>query len=215
MQTLKVTLTGTRPLILGNPQTVDPLNPYAIESRRLNTEMKAARKKNDEDKIIEIAEKQRFNDFCSTAYFDDDGWYLPDTVLLATLKKGAEVLRKGKDIDRWVSIDEPAVRIIARHPDGSLRKKFRSLEEAYKDPAFRIEGPTKIPPKTGALVWKCRAMIPSNWTCTFTFSFDESITAKKLVEIIEKAGLVVGLCGWRPKFGRFELEIPDVKEDVT
>ena len=45
MRTIKVKWTGIRPLILSNPQTVQLSNRYATESRRVNTLLKAARKK--------------------------------------------------------------------------------------------------------------------------------------------------------------------------
>ncbi len=51
-------------------------------------------------------------------------------------------------------------------------------------------------------------MIPTGWTVTFSLDFDEDLMAQKsLVEAMETAGRMCGICGWRPKFGRFTVEI--------
>jgi hypothetical protein len=64
-----------------------------------------------------------------------------------------------------------------------------------------------VPPKTGALIWKCRAMIPSGWAVSFTLNYDENmITKSALIDIAANAGALVGVGGWRPRFGRFTTE---------
>lgn len=201
MKTLKMQWTGIRPLVMSNPQTVNIVNPYAAESRRLGGLMKTARKKGDEDRLVELEEEQRRNDFAASAYFDNDGFYLPDTVILAVFKEAAKTVRKGKDIDRAVLMTETEARIVTR-------KKFKSLTEAFADENFRLETPAKIPPRTGALIWKCRCMIPTGWTLNFNLEFEDSLIAEKtIVEISGVAGALVGVGGWRPKFGRFITEV--------
>ena len=206
LKTLRLRWTGTRPLILSNPQTVDATNPYAIEARRIGTALKAARKKQDEDKLLELSEEQRRNDFEASSYFGElseggVGFYLPDTVILAALKGGAKTLKKGKDIDRAVLLTKTEVLI-------KTNKHFKSMDEAYADRFYRIEGPCRVPPKTGALIWKARAMMPTGWSVEFDVEYEESLIATKtLVEISAVTGRIVGVGGWRPKFGRFESEV--------
>lgn len=200
MKTIKLQWTGLRPLVMSNPQTVNIVNPHAVESRRLGALTKAARKKGDEDRLVELEEQQRKNDFAASAYFDAEGFYLPDTVILACLKEAARTIRKGKDIDRAVIMTETEARLVTR-------KRFKSIEDAFTDDGFRLETPAKIPPKTGALIWKCRCMIPTGWTCAFTLEFEDSLIAEKtLREIATVAGSLIGVGGWRPKFGRFSVD---------
>lgn len=197
MKTLKTCWTGIRPLIMANPQTIKISNPYATEGRRLNREFKKFRKKEDDNKLFELEALQIRNDWESSAYWDDKEqmFFLPDSVLLACIKEGATASRKGKDIDRSVLITEVVAYI--------QTKKFKSLDAAFEDKAFRIEGPCKIPPKKGVLIWKARCMMPTGWKVTFQIEFDEEAIAQaSLVETLEAAGRC-GVGGWRPKFGRF------------
>jgi hypothetical protein len=105
MKTLKMKWTGVRPLVMSNPQTVQISNPYSVESRRLNNAMKAARKKQAEDMLVDLEVKQRANDFCASAYWANGDFFLPDTVILAVMKESARSLKKGKDIDRAVLME--------------------------------------------------------------------------------------------------------------
>jgi hypothetical protein len=164
--------------------------------------MKAARKKGDEDRLTELQAEQSLNDFSASAYWTkEDGFYLPDSVMEACIKEAARTLRKGKDIDRGVLVSETVVSL-------KTGKRFTSLGQAYEDESFRMEGPCKIPPKTGALIWKTRCMIPTGWTAQFQIEFDETtISVKTLEEIVHVSGESIGIGGWRPKFGRFTAEV--------
>jgi hypothetical protein len=187
---------------MSNPQTVQISNQYAVESRRLGSLLKAARKKQDENKLIELEQAQLRNDWEASAYWDDSEkkFFIPDTLLLKCLRDGAAAAKKGKDIDRAVMITETQAYVeTAGH---------RTLQAAFNDRAFRLECPCKIPPKTGALIWKCRCMMPTGWKLTFSIEYNDDIVATKSIEeAIENAGLMCGLGGWRPKFGRFTTEI--------
>ena len=98
MKTLKVRIKGFRPLIFTNPQTVKLSNYYAVVSRKLNAELKAARKKGNEDKLLEIEGKQIRNDWEASAYWskEDKSFYLPDTIIAATIRAGAAAAKKGQ-----------------------------------------------------------------------------------------------------------------------
>ena len=202
MKTIKCRWTGIRPLVMSNPQTVKVSNSYATESRRLGTAFKAARKKQDEDKLIELEQKQLRNDWESSAYWDDEKkkFFVPDTAILASVRAGATAGKKGRDIDRAVIMTETEAYIDTIN--------HRTLDAAFKDIQFRLECPCKIPPKTGALIWKCRCMIPTGWKLDFSLEFDDEIIAEKsLISALETAGRLCGVGGWRPKFGRFLVEI--------
>lgn len=186
---------------MANPQTVRLSNPYAVESRKLNSSLKKARKKEDESVMLELEKQQLWNDWCASAYWSDEQkrFFLPDTVLLACIRTGAAATKKGKDIDRAVLISETEALIET--------KPVKSLEAAFNDPSFRLEGPCKIPPKTGALIWKCRCMIPTGWKMLFHVEFDEDVFPGKSIEKVLEAAGSNGVGGWRPKFGRFLVKI--------
>lgn len=196
---MQTTWTGIRPLIMSNPQTVEVANPFAVNSRRINSLLKAARKKGDENKMAELADEQKRGDWESSAYWDTGkkAFFLPDTCLIACIRNGAAAAKKGKDIDRAVIITESEVFI-------ENATKHNTLDAYFADEQFRLECPAKVPPKTGALIWKVRCMMPTGWRVSFSIEYDENIVAEKsLKEALELAGRLSGLGGWRPKFGRF------------
>jgi hypothetical protein len=200
MKTMAVKWTGIRPLLMTNPQTVRISNSYASRSRDLSRAMKDARKKGNEAKMVEIEAETLRNDWEASAYWDGSAFFVPDTAILACIRSGAMVSRRGKDIETAVLISETEARI-------EVEKGHNSLDAYFADPAFRLECPAKVPPKTGALIWKCRAMMPTGWSISFTAEYEESIIAKStLVAAMQDAGTLKGLGGWRPKFGRFLVE---------
>ena len=203
MNTISVEFTGIRPLIMSNPQTVDVSNPYAMEMRRLNTTLKQARKKGNEDKLIELAAESKRVDFMSSAYFDakKSRFFIPDSIIMACIKAAAQSMRKGKDIDRAVLMENTEAYV-------DNVPKTKSLEDAHKNELFWLQTPCKIPPKTGALVMKVRAMMPTGWKLAFQLTYDqETIADKTLREVLITAGSFVGIGSWRPKFGRFTVAI--------
>jgi len=202
MKTLKVKWTGIRPLVMSNPQTVQLSNPYAMTSRKVGNEVKAARKKQDEDKLVRLESEMSRNDWEASAYWNDESktFFLPDTVVIACIRSGATASKRGRDIDRAVIVNEADI------PVGGI-EKHRTLDAYFEDKAFVLSGPCKIPPKTGALVWKSRCMMPTGWTLEFTLDFEESLIEKAtLIEAMKTAGAMCGVGGWRPKFGRFLVE---------
>lgn len=186
---------------MSNPQTVQISNKFAVESRRLGALLKAARKKGDENRLVELETKQMRNDWEASCYWDPEKckFFIPDTCIIATVRQGAAAGKKGKDIDRAVQTVETESFV--------QTKPVKSLEDAYVDVAFQLNGPCRIPPRTGALIWKSRCMMPTGWKLTFTLEYEEEIIARKsVIEALENAGRMVGIGGWRPKFGRFTVE---------
>jgi hypothetical protein len=63
-----------------------------------------------------------------------------------------------------------------------------------------------VPNKTGSRSPIVYPKIPTPWFLTFSLTIDPGeIEVKEINLILEKAGRIVGLGGWRPVFGRFEV----------
>lgn len=184
-----------------NPQTVKLSNRYAVEARRLNALVKAARKSGDEQVLVSLEPLVMRNDWESSAYWDDKErkFFIPDSSIMACIRAGATASKKGRDIDRAVIMSETQAFVDTKH--------FKSLDDAWEDEKFRLEGPAKVPPKTGSLIWKCRCMMPTGWVISFSLEYDELMfPGKSLADAIDAAGKMQGMGGWRPKFGRFLAE---------
>lgn len=204
LKKLNVLATFFRPLIMSNPQTVQISNAFAIIGRKLNAELKAARKKGDEARMCELEQKQIRNDWEASAYWSetDKGFYIPDTIILAAIRSGASAQKKGKDIDRAVTLTQDCIPVVL---PASI--KHKTAEQFFGDVQnFHMQCPCKVPPKTGALIWKCRCMMPTGSSVTFTCEYDSDVLALQTLKDILVAAGTIGMGGWRPKFGRFTVE---------
>lgn len=101
-----------------------------------------------------------------------------------------------------------------------LKDGKRSLSTLLKATVFLEEDPTlgcekpdyihekqgRVPPRTGAMVVIRRPAMNTGWTATFSLV----VTTDRIVEsdvrlALETAGMLVGLGGWRPRYGRFKI----------
>lgn len=73
-----------------------------------------------------------------------------------------------------------------------------------KEPDFVDERTGRIPPRTGGRVVIRRPGLKAGWKATFTISvMDDRIPLEHIKTAFQEAGILVGLCDFRPKFGRY------------
>lgn len=195
MKTLTTTWTGIRPLIMHNAALVDPLNPYVKKKRAIS--MKGSKKLTDSDR-----EEMQQLEWTGALYWDDEiGLYIPSSNIEKCIREGAVKSRLGKSAEAASFVTDPIVALDAgKYP--------KDMEKLYATPGFQLRSAVRIPPKTGARVMTARPMIPTGWKIKFTVEFDDSvINGKDIVKAMIDAGSLVGLGDWRPKFGRFTVEV--------
>lgn len=183
---------------------IDPRNDIVRELKRLNHQYKeAARKKNNEEQCDKIADEIDRLKWIGSAYWKDGiGFYIPGDNIAKCLRDGAAKSKKGKDVQAAVIVDDVEI------PVGGIPKR-QKLKDYYSHTSeFVLRCPIRIPPKTGARVMADKCIIPTGWELTFAITFEEDIISKQsLEEAMDEAGTLVGIGGWRPKFGRFKAEI--------
>ena len=184
-RTLKVELKGNGPLLMHSDKTADPLNPITQEIKKLTD----IRKKTDEV-LIAIANKK----FMAAYYTDEnDQIVMPSQNLEASIKGAAKLQKKGTTVTRAVQILDPYIDFTY---DGST------------DPVKRWEDRANCVDARSVVVGQARVMAYrpkfNNWTVKANICFDdEQIDVDTLVGIVGDAGSKVGLCDYRPRFGRF------------
>lgn len=195
MKTIKVKWTGIRPMIMHNADMVDPLNPAVRAIKDIHS--KGSKKLTDSDR-----EQMQRLEWEGSLYWDDElGLVVPSDNLEKTIREGAMKSRLGKTAEAASFVQEPLVKV-----EGV--KYSKNKDKLYEDKAFQIRKAVRIPPKTGARIMKVRPMIPTGWELGFTLEFDDSvINEKDLKKAMIDAGALVGLGVWRPKFGRFTVEV--------
>ena len=127
-------------------------------------------------------------------YRNSNGLYLPAANLKRALRIGS--VRAGLKIGRGSF--EPYIR-------AAVFIEPSELEFGKDKPDFMLPSYVRIPPGTrGALIYKVRPGLNAGWKVSAIFNvFDDRIEEDKLKMALESAGLLIGVCDWRPEYGRF------------
>ena len=184
---IEVKLTGTRPLLMHNNTMADPLNPKT----KAHKELTAKRKKTDSD-LEDIAQSE----WSSSLYIDETGPYLPDLNLSASLVGGAKLSRLGTKIDRSVEIIDE--RCYLDYP-GPKTVSGLWAEGFYDARGVRVGG--------RATIIRYRPIF-REWSCIVRIGFSpDDLNREDVIKSLQDAGQYVGVGDYRPKFGRFSVEV--------
>lgn len=194
LTTIKIKWTGFRPLIMNNGEAVDPENPFTIENKEI-------RKTKSKDITPAQTARLKWLDWRASIYWDDDvGLYIPADNILKTIIEGARKIRAGKQAESTLIMDEEMIPI-------QCGKVPKTPEGIYERAEFKFLKMVRIPPRTGARMMKLRCVIPTGWVLEFPLTFDDSIMKPNDVKRANiEGGSLIGLCDWRPRFGRFQAE---------
>ena len=193
MKDIKIKITGIRPLVLHNGLMADPTNPYTIAIKKITS--KGCKKLTEHD----YAERDRL-EWEAGLYWSDEigGIAIPSDNLERCIQEGAKKNRLGKDFAAAVFVQESEVEVMHR-------LSGKTKERINAEPGYTLRKGVKV---QLSRIIRIRPLIPTGWTMTFTVEFDESIVNKQAVATaLTEAGSLVGLGDWRPKFGRFTVEV--------
>ena len=191
MKTLRVTWKGISPLIMHSCQCVNPLHPIAKELKKYT----GKKTKTDEDlKLISDLEWE------AGAYWKEGlGLYIPAENVEATIRNGAKANKKGKDIEKYVGIPDL---YIPFYYGENLTKEELIANYEYRD--------TRPMTVNRSKVMRTRPRF-DQWNITFNLEYnEEKIDIETIVNAMEYAGLYVGLCDSRPKYGKFTAIIDEL-----
>jgi hypothetical protein len=183
-----ITLTGTHTLLMHNAQLSNPLNPF---TKRL-AEVTSKRGKTEEDHL-EIARRE----WDGGLYYDPEiGPYIPGQNVERALLDSARMNRLGKSIERGVFVMTDLIPLQYAGP--------RDIAQLREDASFRHMASVKV---TTSRTMRCRPMF-REWSLTAEGYLDETqIELIDLRRIAERAGRLIGLGDWRPRFGRFDAQV--------
>ena len=184
MKTIKFKIEGTRPLMLNNPQTVNPFNEYSKMLKPLTS-----KRTKTEDDLIEISRIK----FISCWYINDGVYIMPQEIIWRSICEAAKERKLGKKFERSFALVNDSI-LNFKDKDKSPEDLFEYHQE-YVD--VRAVGIKNIKITT------TRAIIQS-WNLMFEAWYDESqIDEKEIVDVVEIAGLRYGLGTYRRLYGRF------------
>lgn len=190
---VRLTATGTRPLLLHNVQLASPLNPYAKKLKALNSK----RVKTDEDRL-EVARVE----FEGSLYWDDDlGPVIPSQNVLRCLIGGARLIKAGKKIERGVAMADFLLPLVYSGP--------RDVEGLWGggESAFVDIRPVSVQRNK---VDRCRPIF-RNWLVEADVILDpKAIELQEFEQVARLAGEMEGLGDFRTMFGRFDAQVSEV-----
>jgi hypothetical protein len=173
---------GVVPLIMHNGQTADPLNRFSKEIKKISSK----RAKTDAD-YEELARLEWY----ASLYTEDGRVCIPGEVIEATLCSAGKRRKLGKQVQAGV-ICPSNYPLTYPGPE--------SVDALWDDGSYRLTRPVRI---KGQRVMRTRAIF-KDWSLVFDLQFDTlSLNESQVKEIMTIAGEEIGLCDWRPKFGRF------------
>jgi hypothetical protein len=186
-QKMNVKIKGVAPIILHNGHLADPLNEYTKKIK----EVSSKRSKTDADN-----EKMARLEWEGGLYFDADGDIaIPSKCVESMLIEAAKKNRLGKQFKAGVICDLPFFKLKYSGP--------KDLNNLY-DRGFMLRELVKI--QTSKIV-RTRPMF-SEWSIDVQiFYLDDVVTKQQVVEALNIGGQLIGLCDYRPKYGRFEPEL--------
>lgn len=190
MEIIKVRITGTRPMLMHSDRLADPLDPIA-KQRKMVTD-KTSKKKTEDDHAF-LAKTE----WIAALYFDDElGPVIPGRVIEGMLIESARIRRLGKQFERSVETMEQHYKLEYKGP--------REVEKLW-EAGFRDVRSVVMP--TGGRVMRYRPIF-REWACTFDVAYEEEMTDREtVIDRLNAAGRFVGIGDYRPRFGRFDVEI--------
>lgn len=180
-------MTGTRPLLMHNSRLANPLDDATKAIRKYTTK----RKKTDEDHEA-IARLEHSGGL----YLDKDfGPFVPGENIMRCLVDGAKLTRQGTAVTRGLLIKDDVCPLAYKGP--------RTADELWTQ-GFKHMASVKI---STSRTMRCRPIF-WDWALEAKGTLDPSVLElEDLSTIATNAGLMVGLGDWRPRFGRFEVEV--------
>jgi len=177
---------GISPLLMHNGQLANPLNPLVKQMKSLT----GLRKKSDEVHM----ELSRL-EFRAGLYVSSDGQIeIPSEVLESCIIEGAKKSKLGKQFKSSICINDSSPLDYGAN---------LSVDELW-------ERNEEFADVRGVKVGQSRVMrtrpIFRDWRLRFRVDYNpELVNPEQIVLAVQDAGSQVGLCDYRPKFGRFQI----------
>jgi len=180
-----VEIEGISPLLMSNPQTLDPLNYYTKEIKKI-TGLHHSKRTDDHE-----ARLQRLT-WEGGLYIDKNiGLYIPGINIHACIRDGARISKKGKDVEAGMQIEPDLVPLICSAP--------KDIDKMYQ-PKFIDKRRVVV---KGQGIMRSRPRF-DEWSLKFQiFIIEDIISHSQVRGWVEKAGQRKALGDYRPFFGRF------------
>lgn len=187
MLSMSLRLTGTRPLLMHHGRLADARNEATIALRNLRRGPHTEASRDQADKL----------EWLGGLYTDLRGnIVLMEDMILAACVEGAKYIRRA---------DQVRAAVVGAAPYFALEYEGpKDLQQLYATGRFADRRGVKT---ARGRVMRTRPRF-DEWTCPLTLIVDESVLdPRDVVTAFEYAGRAVGIGDFRPRFGRFDVEL--------
>ena len=192
-QVRKYKIIGESALIPHNGQLANPLNQFSRDLKKIS----GKRDKTEAD-FEEMARLEWFG----SLYLDNGCPCIPSEVLEATFLSGAKKKKRGVQAKAGMFCDKNFPLVY----NGSNGEK-PDLQKMWESEEYRFSVPVVV---QRSRVIRTRPRFNA-WSALVEIHFDDKLlNPGEILDIMKIAGEQVGLCDWRPKFGRFTVQ--EIKE---
>lgn len=185
---IRMRWTGKRPLLMHNERLADPFDPITKAIKELS----GKRKKTDEDRL----EIMRLELTGGLYWQEGIGACLPDLNILGALRDAAKLRRLGSATERAFDIAEQFIPLIH---DGPQDPEKLVADKRFRDYRGAGIGPSRI--------FRARPRF-NRWGVEFDLIYDANDIDRDMVILVANdAGSKTGIGDFRPRFGRFNVEV--------
>ena len=185
-ETIHLKFTGDRPLLMHSGRLADPLDPIVNDLAKVTAKrMKTCA---DHEEIARI-------EWYGGLWLSDGRPCIPPEALEATFIAAARSRKKGKQACAGLLVDGPALLDYEGPKDP---------DELWKDKRFRLRHGVRV---NKARMMRTRPLF-GNWSAMFVTTFLPTLLNRaEVIEIFRVAGFLQGIGDWRPKYGKFAVEV--------
>jgi hypothetical protein len=192
MSKITFKIKGESPLLMHSARLANPLDPMTKDHKKLT----GIRKKTDEDH-----EKIMKSEFFCSLYYDYDEpederfIYIPGQNVESMLVDAAKKKKLGKVFKSSVIVLEDKIKLEYDGP--------KTPEELFKLEKFLDVQGVRV---QGARLMRCRPKF-DKWALSVTVTYmADALTKGDIIKAMAESGRLIGLCDYRPKYGRFTVE---------
>ena len=185
-ETIQMSLVGDRPLLMHAARLSDPLDPIALDLKRL-----AAKR----GKVAADYEELARIEWYGGLWLADGAPCIPGEALESCFAAAARTRRMGRAAGAGFMVARPAP-LDYGGP--------RDIDALWRMAEYRFRFPVQV---NGSRTMRTRPRF-MNWSAIVEAEFLPSLlTRADILEIFRIAGAQVGIGDWRPKFGRFRVNV--------
>ena len=194
MKTIHVKMNGVSPILMNNPQGVNPLHPLVIEKKKY-TSLPSKKKTEEVYAIISDLE------WLIGVYWEDNtGLYISNEMIMGTLVDGAKMNRNGSSVLKAVQVIDSIVPLDIG--------EVQNFDKMKTDIRFRDVRSVVV---QRSRVTKTRPRF-NTWRCEFDMIYDETVVDLATIALaFENAGKYCGVFDNRKHgYGRYTTIITEL-----